>query len=182
MATQKPFLCPICGAYLHCFDRLQRHKYRHKMKYKEVETKWRSHLTESMHRPENRKEESTPIGTHTTPYQCETCYECFPSTSVLDDHLRSHIKKGPYQCEHCQKCFAQASTFKIHIRTHTKEKPYHCEHCKKCFARKSYLISHMRTHTKEKPYRCEHCQKCFAHWHILKNHIRTHTNEKPYQW
>ena len=33
MEAFAPFLCKFCGAYLHSFDRLQRHRYRHKMIY-----------------------------------------------------------------------------------------------------------------------------------------------------
>ena len=188
MAALAPFLCTFCGAYLHSFDRLQRHRYRHKMKYIRIRTKQASFSTANSLTGQQRytsNHDQVNVLRQFRSGLMEAMYHKTYSThdyklSRVINYSRKHTEKK-YQCEHCQKRFTRNDHLKNHVRTHTKERPYQCEHCQKCFTRNDHLKSHIRTHTKEKSYQCEHCQKCFSESGNLKRHIRTHTKERPYQ-
>ena len=186
MAVLRPFVCTFCGAFQPSWDRLQRHKYRHGMKYIGIERKWRSYLIESLHGLSTQRKTSSvnrskrtcsrTIGmhAHTTQNQCKICYI---SASMLSGHIKTHTKEKPWRCKYCQICFPNEDILMYHIkRAHAKR--YQCKHCQKRFVTSGELTRHIRTHTKEKPYQCEQCQKYFSRSDRLKAHIRTHANEK----
>ena len=195
MAPLAPFLCTLCGAYLHSFDRLQRHKHRHTMKYIRIGMKKVTsstalnrpyycdlNLGEHNHNKRNRGNNQLDMPGELRSGLMEAMYhETYFTHQSEQSRVTGPGKNPKYQCQYCKKCFTSASVLKNHIRTHTKEKPYQCEHCQKWFSQLWNLKKHVRTHTKEKPYQCEHCQKCFAAQSNLKRHIRIHTKEKPYQ-
>ena len=121
----QPITCPMCGMYLHCFDRMKYHVKRHKLKYT---------LSSCQKGFLHQSHTKGCINTYTKeiPYQCEYCQKCFSQQYFLNVHMRTH-KEKPYECEHCQKCFSQRSSLTRHVRTHTKEKSYQCEYCQKYF-------------------------------------------------
>jgi uncharacterized Zn-finger protein len=121
------------------------------------------------------------VHTGERPYQCDTCNNCFKSSSNLKEHKFTHAEtRQTVECNVCKKSYAGVSSLCAHMRIHTGYRPHVCE-CGKAFTKSADLQRHSRIHTGEKPYQCDLCERGFKRSEELSLHKRIHTNELPFE-
>jgi len=92
---------------------------------------------------------STGLGSHTRfvhngerNHCCKLCGKMFSTKTILDCHIRSHLKEKPYSCDECGKRFSELSTLKLHKNSHkgaNNREPIPCSKCSLKYLTKSAL-------------------------------------------
>ena len=82
-------------------------------------------------------------------YQCvwEGCTKHFGSQSVLDNHVKRHLRDYAHFCDKCDKGFVTGRELRMHQVFHKPEKDFACSVCGKKYARRVNLNTHMTLHT-----------------------------------
>ncbi|NWT32087.1 ZN721 protein, partial [Cardinalis cardinalis] len=89
------------------------------------------------------------------PHKCLECGESFLLSSLLVEHLRSHMEQHlGSEGEKPTLDQGQSSELGLHEQLQDGEKPHKCSECGKSFRKRANLVEHSRVHTGEKPYRC----------------------------
>ncbi|XP_029109569.1 ras-responsive element-binding protein 1 isoform X2 [Scleropages formosus] len=77
-------------------------------------------------------------------YPCRFCDQSFPSSAVLQTHMRFHLGASSYQCTICEYAAPDKATLIRHLRTHSGERPYVCRVCHYPFTVKANCERHLR--------------------------------------
>ena len=176
------FSCSQCKINLHTFDRLQRHKYRHRMKYigcrRNEGTFWTKKA--SIYRycgmfncggyVSHRLQKDAQTRNVNKVEKLVKCKCCLKTLGCISLDIPSQVQSTTYfiDCKDCKKRFSELT----------------CVHCHKCYANQSLLQKHMQTHNKPKKLRkrqCELCEKHFPNRFYLKKHITSaHSKKKTH--
>ena len=119
--------------------------------------------------------------------ECPDCHQICVSDTVLQKHLRTHLRmdssidRTDVRCNFCDKSFKSQFYLKSHKLIHTGDLPFGCDKCNARFNRKDKLKRHSLIHGTSKKYPCpfrdsELCKKEFYRMDKLKSHIQTHGN------
>ena len=139
-------------------------------------------------------------------FTCQYCNKQFMSKTLLESHVKFHLRDTLFTCEHCGKSFDSEKHLALHRKTHFV-KTYICDFCGQQLSSKTLFNDHLQSHhqvsvfdesgvqpmtgmdLQEQPpmshcksgYKCLQCDKIFPYQSALELHIRVHTGEKPFQ-
>lgn len=139
----KSSLCPVCGFKLKTHKGLRKHI----MEVHEVVERVRDKI-------------------------CEICGFKTHRLSVLDKHLKRHMKVKNHFCQTCGKGFMYPKEKKDHEARHSTERPFKCEQCVKDFLDSYSLKKHTREIHRPDPalFSCTSCGSKFRSLKSLKMH------------
>ncbi|XP_055596401.1 zinc finger protein 771-like [Uranotaenia lowii] len=142
--------------------------------------KIKAHLTR--HMLLEHKRETSPDRVEKIYSRCRRCNQIFPTTLLLQIHLRE-IHKSTLPCDICLRLFDSQESLARHRKFHVGDNPFACDVCNKQCKNSSHLHFHRRTHfTAEFGYRCQYCDRRFSSNGNCRKHIASiHTNEKRYK-
>ena len=113
--------------------------------------------------------------------------------SVIQEQLKSLIRKKNLQCDFCQYTATRKDSLRKHLQNHTlkatqkqnkeqnkeKERKLDCDNCEKTFITSASLRKHKKWHTDyPKPYKCNTYGYATHAERILRNHIQIHDGRK----
>nr|XP_034837895.1 zinc finger protein OZF-like [Maniola hyperantus] len=106
-------------------------------------------------------------------FGCHVCSREFPSFSLLNSHMNSHV--GKVVCENCGAAFLNQHMLMKHRETHL-EKKFSCKQCDKIFPKKSQLKYHSETvhrgKGRVKMKKCNLCPQVFKEHYSKLVHLR----------
>lgn len=120
-------------------------------------------------------------------HPCRVCCLSFTSTSLLEEHIRTHPEFDYENADCTINCISCGHEFRSqvdlynHERTHSigiKSQYQECPTCKRKFPTEGTLNAHRKTH--ESNYECQECQHSFKSEKAYNNHMKIHTQKKPF--
>ena len=102
---------------------------------------------------------------------CDICGKELQSRTTFLNHMEMH-RKNPFNCEHCFEWFPSAKKLQEHLDiAHDKQKEFKCKYCKKTFDWQSNYTRHLNKHTNRKEFKCKICHYSFNIISNLKRHM-----------
>ena len=104
---------------------------------------------------------------------CDVCGKELQSRTTFLNHMEMH-RKNPFNCELCFEWFPTDKKLQDHLDiAHDNQKEFKCKYCKKTFDWQSNYTRHMNKHTNRKEFKCKICHYSFNIISNLKRHMQS---------
>jgi KRAB domain-containing zinc finger protein len=112
-------------------------------------------------------------------FSCQFCSKKFGTNGLRNKHEDLYHKQR-FVCPQCKRKFVSSTVLSNHLKTHLGKKEFVCETCGSEFFNKGSLYTHIKD-GHDKRYTCEECGQHFSLKVRYKDHMAKHPNSKEYK-